>query len=395
MAYGLIYKITNKLNRMPYVGKTTRSLEVRFKEHTKADSYIGRAIRKYGEENFLCEVIEECETPEQLNEREIFWIAFFNCKQPNGYNQTDGGDGAMDQFGEKNHFFGKHHTEETKAILRERQRERALRGENKTFLGHHHTEESKAELSVSHRAETPYKNLLDEMDKRQFTYTALAKLMGSTQPAFSMKMRDQRQFTDNDVAKLVEIFGLPAEYLLARDDGQPTIITSRKGEKNPFFGKRHTDETRMESAKNNRGDTPYKNLLAEMDKRQISYRMLATLLGIGNASISRKMTGVRNFTEIEWAKLSEIFGLPVEYLMECTDGSEAKPSNRYKTPYKNLLKEMTDRKLTYTALGELLGLCHQSVSEKMHGKKNFTAKDIAKLVEIFGKPAEYLMARED
>ena len=358
MAYGLIYKITNKLNRMPYVGKTTRSLEVRFKEHTKADSYIGRAIRKYGEENFLCEVIEECETPEQLNEREIFWIAFFNCKQPNGYNQTDG-------------------------------------GENTNFLGHHHTEEAKATLSVSHRAETPYKNLLAEMDKRQFTYSALAKLMDSTQPAFSLKMRDQRQFTDNDVAKLVEIFGLPAEYLLARDDGQPLVLASRAGENNPFFGKRHTDETRMESAKNNRGDTPYKNLLTEMDKRQISYSNLAELLGVSQASISRKMTGVRNFTEIEWAKLSEIFGLPVEYLMECTDGSEAKPSNRYKTPYKNLLKEMTDRKLTYDALGELMGLSHQSVSEKMRCRRNFTEKDITKLVEIFGKPAEYLMARDD
>ncbi len=76
MAYGIVYKLTNKLNGMPYVGKTTRPLEVRFKEHTKADSYIGNAICKYGEENFLCEVIEECETPEQLNEREIFWIAF-------------------------------------------------------------------------------------------------------------------------------------------------------------------------------------------------------------------------------------------------------------------------------------------------------------------------------
>ena len=98
MAYGIVYKLTCKLNDMKYVGQTTRSLEIRFKEHAKADSYIGKAIRKYGEENFSREVIEECETSEQLNEREIFWIAHFNCKQPNGYNQTDGGDGATEQF---------------------------------------------------------------------------------------------------------------------------------------------------------------------------------------------------------------------------------------------------------------------------------------------------------
>lgn len=36
-----------------------------------------------------------------------------------------------------------------------------------------------------------------------------------------------------------------------------------------------------------------------------------------------------------------------------------------------------------------------SVFLKMRGKYNFTAKDIAKLVEIFGKSPEYLMARDD
>ena len=313
MAYGIVYKITNKLNGKGYVGKTTRPLEVRFNEHAKADSYIGNSIRKYGEENFSREVIEECGTSEQLNEREIFWIAHFNCKQPNGYNQTDGGDGAMEQFGEKNHFFGKHHTQEARAKIA------AASLGNTNFLGHHHTEETKAELSLSHRAETPYKNLLDEMDKQQFTYTALAKLLGLTQSAFSMKMRNLRQFTDNDVAKLVEIFNLPVEYLLARDDGQPTVITSRKGEKNPFFGKHHTDETRMKSATNNRGDTPYKHLRTEMDKRQISYRGLVAMLEISQANISRKMTGVRNFTAKDIAKLVEIFCKPAEYLMARDD----------------------------------------------------------------------------
>ncbi len=36
-----------------------------------------------------------------------------------------------------------------------------------------------------------------------------------------------------------------------------------------------------------------------------------------------------------------------------------------------------------------------SVSLTMREKYNFTVKDIAKLVEIFGKPAEYLMQRDD
>ena len=44
-----------------------------------------------GLENFTLEIIEECETQEQANERERFWIKVLNCKIPNGYNQRNGG----------------------------------------------------------------------------------------------------------------------------------------------------------------------------------------------------------------------------------------------------------------------------------------------------------------
>ena len=91
MAYGVIYKITNKLNGKPYVGQTTRTLEERFLEHSKADSYPGRAIRKHGKENFSIEILVECQTQKELDEQERFFIEKFNCKHPNGYNFTEGG----------------------------------------------------------------------------------------------------------------------------------------------------------------------------------------------------------------------------------------------------------------------------------------------------------------
>ena len=131
MAYGVIYKITNTLNGKLYVGKTTTPLNQRMASHRCADTVIGKAIRKHGWENFNVEVLEECETPEQLNEREIFWIAYFNCKFPNGYNLTDGGEGGGSKIytpernakisaansGENHHMFGKHHTAETCAKI--------------------------------------------------------------------------------------------------------------------------------------------------------------------------------------------------------------------------------------------------------------------------------------
>ena len=63
-----IYKMTNKINGKIYIGQSI-DIEKRIKEHfwkatnTKDVSYnsaIHQAIRKYGQENFTWEVLEEC-----------------------------------------------------------------------------------------------------------------------------------------------------------------------------------------------------------------------------------------------------------------------------------------------------------------------------------------------
>lgn len=80
---------------MIYVGQTTRTADERFKEHKFANSLLGRAIRTHGVENFKLEVIEKCETLDELNEREPYWIEFYNCIYPNGYNLDSGGSNAI------------------------------------------------------------------------------------------------------------------------------------------------------------------------------------------------------------------------------------------------------------------------------------------------------------
>ena len=87
-----IYKITESVNDMIYIGQTTRTIEERFAEHAKADSLIGWAIRHFGVRNFKIEIIEECHTIEELCERERYWIEFFDCRFPNGYNVRGGGE---------------------------------------------------------------------------------------------------------------------------------------------------------------------------------------------------------------------------------------------------------------------------------------------------------------
>ena len=91
--YGFVYKLTNMDNGKIYVGQTRRSVEERFQEHKYAQSLIGRAIRKHGVEKFMCEVIAVCETKEELNAKEIFFINYLNASNPKiGYNLTGGGE---------------------------------------------------------------------------------------------------------------------------------------------------------------------------------------------------------------------------------------------------------------------------------------------------------------
>jgi len=94
LTYGIIYCITNKLNSKRYVGLTTRSVTERFKEHEIADSYIGRAIRKYGIENFSIMILDDAENREELVKAEIYWINELNTFD-DGYNLTTGGDGVI------------------------------------------------------------------------------------------------------------------------------------------------------------------------------------------------------------------------------------------------------------------------------------------------------------
>jgi group I intron endonuclease len=107
--YCEIYKIVNLSNNKIYVGQAVSHIlnhkkyrpyghEGRFRCHiseafsTKKNQshYLNNAIRKYGVEDFVVELIEYCEI-DDADERETHYIKEFNSLYPNGYNLKNGG----------------------------------------------------------------------------------------------------------------------------------------------------------------------------------------------------------------------------------------------------------------------------------------------------------------
>lgn len=84
-----IYKITNKTTQKCYIGQS-KELERRLYSHMscRENSRIDNAI-KDDPENFTYEIIELC-TQEQLNNREKYWINYYDS-YIDGYNRTPGG----------------------------------------------------------------------------------------------------------------------------------------------------------------------------------------------------------------------------------------------------------------------------------------------------------------
>lgn len=96
--YGIIYKATNVVNQKIYIGQTTTSLQERIYFHIyRAEHSLNiththfiNAIRKYGKNAFTWEQIDQAETKEELDRKEIYWIKYYNSVEE-GYNIQAGG----------------------------------------------------------------------------------------------------------------------------------------------------------------------------------------------------------------------------------------------------------------------------------------------------------------
>lgn len=92
-----IYIIKNKFNNKVYIGQTVNPNQ-RWSQYKSAvkkipnSQLITKAMDKYGFDNFWMEILEH--NVENYDEREQYWIHYYNSIVPNGYNLADGGKGS-------------------------------------------------------------------------------------------------------------------------------------------------------------------------------------------------------------------------------------------------------------------------------------------------------------
>lgn len=149
----IIYKATNKINGKVYIGQSHKTLEERMRRHKndskRQNSYFYRAIRKYGWENFSWEVIDTATTSEELNEKEVYWIQYYQSfdNREKGYNSTSGVD----------HNYKITEEEREKRSQRVSGDKNPMYGKPGTWLGKKFSKEHKQRLSESLKGrETPW-----------------------------------------------------------------------------------------------------------------------------------------------------------------------------------------------------------------------------------------------
>jgi group I intron endonuclease len=94
MRHGIIYRIINKIDGKIYIGKTTRTLETRWYQHQRHESYcvyLKNAIAKYGKDAFIVEEILSVFDANSLEYYEEYLIDYHDCLAPKGYNLKRGG----------------------------------------------------------------------------------------------------------------------------------------------------------------------------------------------------------------------------------------------------------------------------------------------------------------
>lgn len=170
--YIAVYSFTNKTDGKKYIGGTT-VLYQRWHQHKNGYSNAPRftaALKEFGFENFIFEIIEKC-TLEELGDREEFWTKHFNTTDETlGYNIWEGPTAKRAP-----------RTNEVKQQIRETIKEHFPEGRTNPMLGQIHSEETLkkiGEASKGRRANTRPVIAFNDKEKLEFACVLDASNLG-------------------------------------------------------------------------------------------------------------------------------------------------------------------------------------------------------------------------
>lgn len=189
--YGYVYITTDLTNGLIYIGQ---HVAPKF----EPDRYIGsgtafkKALKEHKRENFTCKLLEEASTQKELNNKEAYWIAYYDAMNPLvGYNLKEGGSGGK----------GYKHTPEDRIKCGDSWRGKKRPSRTAEHIaklvasnaGFKHSEETKRQISSSLkgcvRSESTRKKMSTAQKGKQLSETTKQKLREVNRDALGKQVR--------------------------------------------------------------------------------------------------------------------------------------------------------------------------------------------------------------
>lgn len=140
--YGFIYITTNTVNGKKYIGMCKSTHE---KNYLGSGTVLKEAINKHGKENFTREILQECETFEELSLAEKYWIEKYDAvNSKEFYNLTTGGFGGNSDYLKE---YWSNFSEEERKICR-KWCKRDMHGRNNPMYNRTHSAETKKKIGA-------------------------------------------------------------------------------------------------------------------------------------------------------------------------------------------------------------------------------------------------------
>lgn len=237
----IVYKTTNLVNGKIYIGQDSKNNS----KYLGSGDLIKKAIKKYGKENFIKEVLCVCIDQDELDIKEQFFIKELDSSNLDiGYNIALGGRNGGS--------FGRKLSEEHKKKISE------------SRIGIVFSEEHKNKISKAHVGKTMTNETKEKMSVSQ-------KLI-IHEP---MKEETKQKISKIKTGKK------------ASDETKKKMSDSHSGEKNHFYGKKHSDETLSKTRK----PIIQLNINGEIIKEWSGINEAAKSLNIRQSGISAVLCG--------------------------------------------------------------------------------------------------------